>query len=62
VTPEQSGALFPDAERPESFPDEVVAEARVIDVREHTSGLLVTHSSREVALGDRAVMRTAAPE
>lgn len=39
------------------YPPEVVAEARVVAVRPHSSTLLVTRSVVEIAVGDRAQMR-----
>jgi hypothetical protein len=39
------------------YPPEVVAEGRVVDVREATSTLLITGSTREIAVGDRVEMR-----
>jgi hypothetical protein len=39
------------------YPPEVVAEGRVVDVRESTSTLLITGSTREIAVGDRVEMR-----
>ena len=38
---------------PEQYPDEVVAEARVVSLRPHSAGLLVTRAARPVVLGDR---------
>ncbi len=39
------------------FPPEVVAEGRVVDVRERTATLLITGATREVAVGDQVQMR-----
>ncbi|MCB9617413.1 MAG: LysM peptidoglycan-binding domain-containing protein [Sandaracinus sp.] len=39
------------------YPPEVVAEGRVVDVRQQTSTLLITGATREVAVGDRVEMR-----
>jgi hypothetical protein len=39
------------------YPPEVVAEGRVVDVREATSTLLITGATREIAVGDRVEMR-----
>ena len=41
----------------EDFPEEIVAELRVIRTREYSSLVLVTSSSREIEPGDRAVAR-----
>ena len=53
------GESIPDRERPdeESYPDEVVGEARVVAVREHSATVVVTNSTRAVVIGDRAEMR-----
>jgi hypothetical protein len=45
------------ADDPEAYPNEVIAEARVVDVRRETSALVVTRSLQEVSIGDRAEMR-----
>jgi hypothetical protein len=47
---------LPSEEDPEVYPSEVIAEARVVDVRRETSALLVTRSLTEVSIGDRAEM------
>jgi hypothetical protein len=39
------------------WPEEIVAEARVVNVRPTTSVLVVTRAIREVAIGDRVEMR-----
>ncbi|MCA9575977.1 MAG: LysM peptidoglycan-binding domain-containing protein [Polyangiales bacterium] len=51
------GETVPDTERPDEYPDEVVAEARVVQVREHTCTVMMTTSIRAVEVGDRAQMR-----
>lgn len=48
---------MPAGEDPEAYPREVIAEARVVDVRKETSALLVTRSLVEVSIGDRTEMR-----
>ena len=53
------GQLEEDAPEPndDEYPPEVIAEARVVDVRESTSTLVVTSSTHEVSVGDKAEMR-----
>jgi hypothetical protein len=51
------GETVPDAERATEYPDEIVAEARVVQVREHTCTVMMTTSIRAVEIGDRAQMR-----
>jgi hypothetical protein len=48
---------LPDEQDPEMYPEEVIAEGRVVDVRQETSALLVTRALVEVSIGDRAEMR-----
>lgn len=55
--PERMGATADPKTDPDELPEEIVAEARVVDVRRNTSALLVTRSVREVAIGERAEMR-----
>jgi hypothetical protein len=52
----QVATVEPPAE-PEVYPDEVIAEARVVSLRPHTAGLLVTRAVRPVRVGDRAQLR-----
>ena len=54
---EQLGASLPETERLEDLPDEIVAEALVVNVRPNSSTLVVTRSVQEVAVGDRLEMR-----
>ncbi|MBK8409839.1 MAG: LysM peptidoglycan-binding domain-containing protein [Sandaracinaceae bacterium] len=51
------GETVPDTERPDEYPDEVVAEARVVQVRERSCTVMMTTSIRAVEVGDRAQMR-----
>lgn len=44
-------------EEPEAYPDEVIAEARVVSLRPHSAGLLVTRATAPIELGDRAQLR-----
>jgi hypothetical protein len=41
----------------DEFPEEIVAEIRIVHVRPRTSTAIVTASTRELAIGDRAEMR-----
>ncbi len=56
-TEREAGATLPGAREPAEYPDEIVAEARVVNVRPTSSTLIVTRSTTEVVLGDRAEMR-----
>lgn len=53
------GEIYPDAAEPNSddYPTEVVAEGRVVDLREGTATLLITRSVTEIEVGDRVEMR-----
>jgi hypothetical protein len=51
------GAAEPRADELDEYPPEVLAEARVVDVRPNSSTLLITRSIREVEIGDRVEMR-----
>ncbi len=42
---------------PEEWPDEVIAEGRVVALRPHSAGLFITRSTRVVERGDRAELR-----
>lgn len=58
VSEREMGAQAPgEGEELEEYPPEVVAEARVVDVRPSSSALIVTRSLREVSLGHQARMR-----
>lgn len=48
------GAPTPDADE---YPPEVIAEGRVVDVREATATLYITGATREVVVGDRVELR-----
>lgn len=39
------------------YPDEVIAEGRVVSVRPHSVGLFVTRATRTIEVGDRAQLR-----
>ncbi|MCS6798748.1 MAG: LysM peptidoglycan-binding domain-containing protein [Myxococcota bacterium] len=51
---ERFGATVPTQEQPpqEDYPEEVIAEARVVSVRPRSAGLVVTRSTYEVVVGD----------
>ncbi|RLB48117.1 MAG: hypothetical protein DRJ42_23920, partial [Deltaproteobacteria bacterium] len=51
-----TGATDMSAE-PVEYPDEIVAEARVVNVRPNSAALMVTRAVGEVVIGDRAEMR-----
>jgi hypothetical protein len=42
---------------PEDWPDEVIAEGRVVSLRPESAGLFITRSTRTVEVGDRAQLR-----
>ncbi len=57
-----SGALEPGStaevrRTPGEYPEEIVAEVRIVHVRPKTCTAIVTASTRELAIGDRAEMR-----
>ncbi|UJR80074.1 LysM peptidoglycan-binding domain-containing protein [Sandaracinus amylolyticus] len=52
----QAATVDPPSE-PEEYPDEVIAEARVVSLRPHSAGLLVTRATVPIAIGDRAQLR-----
>jgi hypothetical protein len=56
-SPEEMGAAEPDAPEAEQYPPNIIAEGRVVDVRPHTSALLITRSTGPVRVGDRIEMR-----
>ena len=53
----EMGATVDVPPAPEEYPAEVVAEARVVHVRENTATLMVTRQVDAIAVGDRAEMR-----
>jgi hypothetical protein len=57
TAPTTSGASVDSPNEPDQLPAEVAAEGRVVNVRPHSSTLLITRSVREVHIGDRAEMR-----
>jgi hypothetical protein len=57
TTARDPGRTVSPTREPERYPEEVIAELRVVHVRPRTAAALVTASTREVLLGDRAVMR-----
>jgi hypothetical protein len=44
-------------DEPEEWPDEVIAEGRVVSLRPDSAGLFITRSTRTVEVGDRAQLR-----
>ena len=44
-------------EEPEEWPEEVIAEGRVVSLRPHSAGLFITRSTTPVENGDHAEMR-----
>jgi len=54
---EAMGAVEPGAGEPDEYPQEIIAEARVVNVRPNSAGLMITRSRAEVTVGDRAEMR-----
>lgn len=54
---QMTGASEPDAEELEEYPPQIIAEARVVDVRPKSSALFITRSVRAAEVGDRAEMR-----
>lgn len=54
---QRQAATVEPPEEPEQYPDEVIAEARVVALRPHSAGLLVTRATRPVRVGDRAQIR-----
>lgn len=45
-------------EQLDEYPDEVIAEARVVAVRPHSAVLLITRTTQPIAIGDRAQFRS----
>jgi hypothetical protein len=57
TTTERTAGARRTANEPSEYPDEIVAEGRVVTLRPETAGLIITRSVREVEIGDRAEMR-----
>lgn len=53
----EPGVTVEQTSPPAEYPEEVVAEVRVVGVRPNTCAALVTASTREVSIGDQAQMR-----
>jgi hypothetical protein len=51
------GEAVPEAPEPETYPDEIIAEGRVVNVRAETSTILVTGARTDIEVGERAHMR-----
>ncbi|MBW2463360.1 MAG: LysM peptidoglycan-binding domain-containing protein [Deltaproteobacteria bacterium] len=56
VSARETGATDVSGE-PVEYPDEIVAEARVANVRPNSAALMVTRAVSEIVIGDRAEMR-----
>ncbi len=56
-TSERTAGATEVSDDPTEYPDEIVAEARVVNVRPETSALMVTRAIAEIGIGDRAEMR-----
>ena len=56
-TPVDMGSTVDSEGNDDRYPDEVVAEARVVLVRRRTAVALVTRATREIAIGDRVEIR-----
>jgi hypothetical protein len=52
-----AGATLPDEDELDDYPEEIIAEGRVVNVRPESSALMITRSITEVVFGDRAEMR-----
>jgi len=57
-TSEREAGASDVTDEPVEYPDEIVAEARVVNVRPNTAGLMVTRAITEIEIGDRAEMRS----
>ena len=55
---QQAAASVEPPAEPEEYPDEVIAESRVVAVRPHSATLLVTRATLPVSVGDRAQLRS----
>ncbi len=51
------GASVENAPEPEEYPEEIIAEGRVVNVRPHTATLFVSEARTDVRIGERAQMR-----
>jgi hypothetical protein len=51
------GEAIEDVPEPEEYPEEIIAEGRVINVRSHTATLFVSEARTDVRIGERAEMR-----
>jgi hypothetical protein len=57
TTSEREAGASDVSDDPTEYPDEIVAEARVVNVRPDTAALMVTRAIAEIEIGDRAEMR-----
>lgn len=55
---QQAAASVEPPAEPEEYPDEVIAESRVVAIRPHSATLLVTRATLPVSVGDRAQLRS----
>ena len=56
-TTERTAGARTTSDEPGEYPDEIIAEGRVVTLRPESAGLIITRSVREVEIGDRAEMR-----
>lgn len=56
-SPRGSGASVDAPDEPEQYPAEIIAEGRVVHVRPNSATVMITRSTREVEMGDRAITR-----
>lgn len=53
----EMGQLQPNPAEPDEWPEEVIAEGRVVSLRPRSAGLFITRSVESVVVGDHAEMR-----
>ncbi|MEC7522541.1 MAG: LysM peptidoglycan-binding domain-containing protein [Myxococcota bacterium] len=58
ASPDTVGPSVPAPDEPEAYPAEIVAEAIVVHTRPSSCTVMLTRSTREVNVGDRAEMRS----
>ncbi|MFK7990166.1 MAG: LysM peptidoglycan-binding domain-containing protein [Sandaracinaceae bacterium] len=56
-SPRTHGASVNAPDEPEQYPAEIVAEGRVVHVRPNSATVMITRSTREVEVGERAIVR-----
>ncbi|MFO0681351.1 MAG: LysM domain-containing protein [Sandaracinus sp.] len=57
TSPASLGGSSEASHDPEEWPDEVIAEGRIVSIRPHSAGLFITRATRTVDVGDRAELR-----